>query len=147
MGLVNLANCLKILKQTADPKSKKKAMDLILENFETLHKTRDFLKLPVSNVIEILKSNDLITPSEEDVFNSVKLWVNHDEKKRRNELAQLMSSVRLSLLSLEFIVDDVLMFCLLCEECMVHVRRAIIDKSNHSSIQTDTPRRKKENKA
>ncbi|XP_077294779.1 kelch-like protein 7 [Arctopsyche grandis] len=119
---VNLSNCLKVLTLTDDPKLKQRAMGFILKNFETvsaacikvyatlffsipflfqLHKTQDFLNLPTSTVIEILKSDDLIVPSEENIFNSVKLWVNYDDENRKSDLVQLMSSVRLSLLSTE----------------------------------------------
>lgn len=66
-----------------------------------LYKTQDFLNLPASTVTEILKSDDLIVPSEEVKFNSVKLWINHDEAHRKKDLVQLISSVKLSWLSLE----------------------------------------------
>ncbi|XP_077299497.1 kelch-like protein 25 [Arctopsyche grandis] len=110
-------------------------MNLTLDNFETLHKTQDFLNLPASIVIEILKSDDLLISSEECVFNSVKLWVNHDDANRKIELAQLMRS---------FLVDEVLKFCLLCAECFTSISQAIKDKDNKSSIYRETPRRKKE---
>ncbi|XP_077294879.1 kelch repeat and BTB domain-containing protein 12-like [Arctopsyche grandis] len=121
---LDLSNCLEVFKLT---EMKKKAM---------LHKTQDFLNLPVSTVIEILKSDDLNVPSEEDVFNSVKLWVNCDEASRKNELAQLMSSVRLTILSIEFLVKEVLHFCDSRLECVT----SLIE----SFIRRETPRRKKE---
>ncbi|XP_077294182.1 kelch-like protein 7 [Arctopsyche grandis] len=139
----DLSNCLEVLKSTADSELIKMAMDLTLENFETLHNTQDFLYLPVSNVIKILKSDDLVVASEERVFNGVKLWVNHDYENRKTELAQLMRSVRLSLLSMEFLADDVMTFCLSCAECMTSVRQEIIYKNNRSFIQRETLRRKK----
>ncbi|XP_077283718.1 kelch-like protein 25 [Arctopsyche grandis] len=144
---VDFYNCLEVLKLTGDSKLKKKAMDLTLENFKTLHKTQDFLNLPASSVIEILKSDDLIVPSEEDVFNSVKLWVNYDDASRKIDLAKLMSTVRLSLLSTEFLVEEVMNFCKSCEECVAHLRQIILDKissNNKSFIQRETPRRRKE---
>ncbi|XP_077286932.1 kelch-like protein diablo [Arctopsyche grandis] len=144
--IVNMSNCLKVLKQTEDPELKTMSMDLILDNFETLHKTQDFLKLTVSNVIEILKSDDLNVPSEESVFNAVKLWVNYNDANRKNKLAQLMRSVRLSLLSIEFLIDEVLTFCFSCTECMATIRQAIQDNNNKSSNQRETPRRETINK-
>ncbi|XP_077294025.1 ectoderm-neural cortex protein 1-like [Arctopsyche grandis] len=139
---VDLSNCLEVLKISGDDELLKTAMDLALENFETLQKTEDFLNLPAYNVVQILKSNDLNVPSEEDVFNAVILWINHDEAKRRNELAQLMSSVRLSLLSMAFLVNEVVTFCYSCTECMIAVRQAIVDKNNKYSIQREIPRGK-----
>ncbi|XP_077294952.1 uncharacterized protein LOC143917345 [Arctopsyche grandis] len=124
-------------------KLKTRAMDLTLENFETLHKTQVFLNLPTNTVIEILKSDDLIVPSEEDVFNAVKLWVNHNDANRYIELAQLMGSVRLSLLSTKFLVKEVMTFCHSCAECLTSIRQVIKDKNDKFYIQRDTPRRKK----
>ncbi|XP_077294026.1 kelch-like protein 35 [Arctopsyche grandis] len=134
----------KLLKHNVDWKLKTRAMDLTLENFETLHKTQVFLNLPTNTVIEILKSDDLIVSSEEDVFNAVKLWVNHDDANRKLELVQLMGSVRLSLLSIKFLVDEVMTFCHSCAEYLSSIRQVIKDKDDKSSIQRDTPRRKKE---
>ncbi|XP_077295126.1 kelch-like protein 7 [Arctopsyche grandis] len=141
---VDLSNCLEVFKISGDDELLKKAMDLALENFETLYKTEDFLNLPAYNVTEILKSNDLNVSSEEDVFNAVKLWVNHDDANRKNDLAQLMGSVRLSLFSTKFLYHEVMAFCLSCAECVSTIRQAIIDKDDKSSIQRETPRGKKE---
>ncbi|XP_077294432.1 kelch-like protein 28 [Arctopsyche grandis] len=141
---VDLSNFLEVLKLTGDSELKKSAMDLIVENFETLHKTQNFLNLPASTVIKILKSDNLNMSSEEDVFNSVKLWVNYNDASRKNDLVQMMSSVRLSLLSLEFLVDEVMTFCQSCADCMTSIRQAIKDTNNKSFIQREAPRREKD---
>ncbi|XP_077295866.1 kelch-like protein 7 [Arctopsyche grandis] len=139
---VDLSNCLEILKSTGDSKLLKHVMDLTLKNFETLRKTQDFLNLPVSNAIEILKSNDLLVHSEESVFKAVKLWVNHHDANRKKELAPLMRSVRLSLLSMEFLVNEVMTFCNSCAQCMTTIRQEIINKTDKSFVQRETPRTK-----
>ncbi|XP_077294515.1 kelch-like protein 7 [Arctopsyche grandis] len=140
---VDLSNCLEVLRLTNDSELKTRAMDLTVENFETLHKTQDYLKLPAYTVFEILKSNYLNVLSEEDVFNAVKLWVIYDDANRKNELAQLMRSVRLSLLSMEFFVDEVITFCHSCAECMTTLRQSIKNKNDKFFIQRENPRRKK----
>ncbi|XP_077289480.1 kelch-like protein 28 [Arctopsyche grandis] len=139
---VDLSNCLEVLKSKENSDLKTEAMDLTLGNFETLHKTQDFLNLPVSNVNEILKSDYLNVPSEESIFNAVKLWVNHDNANRKSDLAQLMRSVRLSLLSMEFFIDEVLTFCHSCAECMTTLRQAVKDKNDKSFVPRETPRSK-----
>ncbi|XP_077289479.1 kelch-like protein 28 [Arctopsyche grandis] len=139
---VDLSNCLEVLKSKENSDLKTEAMDLTLGNFETLHKTKDFLNLPVSNVNEILKSDYLNVPSEEVVFNAVKLWVNHDNANRKSDLAQLMRSVRLSLLSMEFFIDEILTFCHSCADCMTTLRQTVKDKNDKSFIPRETPRRK-----
>ncbi|XP_077289477.1 kelch-like protein 24a [Arctopsyche grandis] len=138
---VDLSNCLEVLKSTQDSELKTEAMDLTLGNFETLHKTQGFLNLPLFNLMEILKSNYLNVPSEEDVFNAVKLWVNHDNANRKSDLAELMRSVRLSLLSMEFFIDEVLTFCHSCADCMTTLRQAVKDKNDKSFVPRETPRR------
>ncbi|XP_077289052.1 kelch-like protein 25 [Arctopsyche grandis] len=139
---VNKSNCLNVLKSTEDSELLKKAMDLTLENFETLHKTQGFLNLPLFNVMEILKSNDLFVASEKSVFNAMKLWVNHDDANRKSDLAQLMRFVRLSLLPVEFIVDEVMTFCHSCAECLTTIRQEIIiNKNDKSFVPRETPRR------
>ncbi|XP_077289896.1 kelch-like protein 7 [Arctopsyche grandis] len=130
---VDLSNCLEVLKSTEDSDLKTEAMDLTLNNFETLHKTKDFLNLPLFNVNEILKSNYLNVPSEEDVFNAVKLWANHDNANRKSDLAQLMRS---------FFIDEVLTFCHSCADCMTTLRQAVKDKKDKSFVPRETPRRK-----
>ncbi|XP_077289482.1 kelch-like protein 20 isoform X2 [Arctopsyche grandis] len=139
---VDLSNCLEVLKSKENSDLKTEAMDFTLGNFETLHKTKDFLNLPLFNVNEILKSNYLNVPSEEDVFNAVKLWVNHDNANRKSDLAQLMRSVRLSLLSMEFFIDEVLTFCHSCADCMTTLRQAVKDKNDKSFVPRETPRSK-----
>ncbi|XP_077295970.1 kelch-like protein 7 [Arctopsyche grandis] len=143
---VDLSNCLEVLRLTNDSELKTRAMDLTQENFNTLHKTQDFLKLPASTVIKILKSNYLNVLSEEDVFNAVKLWVIYDDANRKNKFAQVMKSVRLSLLSIEFFIDEVITFCHSCAECMTSLRQEFKDKIDKSTMQRETPRRKKEKK-
>ncbi|XP_077296855.1 kelch-like protein 25 isoform X2 [Arctopsyche grandis] len=118
----------------------------ILENFETLHRTQFFLNLPASTVIEILKSDDLKVPSKEDVFNSVKFWVNYDDASRKNDMVNLISSVRLSLPSIKLLVEEVMKFFNSCTECMTSIRLAILNKISLNSkylIQRETHRRRK----
>ncbi|XP_077294248.1 kelch-like protein 24 [Arctopsyche grandis] len=137
---VDISNCLNVFKLTYDSELKKKAMDLITENFWKLYKTQNFLNLTVSSLIEILKSDYLVVFSEKDVFNSVKLWIQHDNVNRKNKLAQVMSYVRLSLLSIQFLLDEVMTFCHLSTECMTSIKQAIKDKNDKSFIQTETLR-------
>ncbi|XP_077289671.1 kelch-like protein 41 [Arctopsyche grandis] len=113
---IDQKNCLEVLSLSDDPTSRAKAMKLTIDKFKTLHKTPKFLKLPASALAEILKS-DKLNASVNDVFNSVKLWVNSDEMNRRSELAELMTFVKLTLLSTEFVVTEFVDFCLSYPEC------------------------------
>lgn len=50
---------------------------------------------------EIFKSDELNVASEEDVFKSIKLWINVDHENRKSGLFNLMSSVRLTLIPVQ----------------------------------------------
>ncbi|XP_077298978.1 kelch-like protein 20 [Arctopsyche grandis] len=141
---VDLSNCLEAFQLTDDPELQKQAMDLILANFEELYKKPNFFDLVDSELIEIIKSDDLIVTSEEDVFRSVELWVNHDKENRKNKLPQLMSGVRLSLIPLEVLVADVTDFFSSCKECKNPVRNAILNVKSPTS-QKETARKQKPN--
>ncbi|XP_077289919.1 kelch-like protein 25 [Arctopsyche grandis] len=98
---INLNNCLEALTLSNDPTSIEKAMDLTLENFDTLHKTQNFLRLPVNILVDIIKSDILNVSSETFVLNSVKLWVEEDQNKRKPKLEELLSFVKLPALTME----------------------------------------------
>ncbi|XP_077289869.1 kelch-like protein 25 [Arctopsyche grandis] len=103
---VDRTNCLEVLRLSDDKISKRTAMKSTVDNFNTLYKTQDFLSVPVSDLVEILKSDDINVHSEEDVFNAVKLWVNFDLTNRQSELEDLLRIVKLPLLSMEFVVTE-----------------------------------------
>ncbi|XP_077290268.1 kelch-like protein 23 [Arctopsyche grandis] len=122
---IDLSNCLEVLRLSDDQKLKKIALDLTVENFNTLCKITDFLNLPVSIVSEILKSNELNVASEEDVFKSLKLWVNFDDENRRSELLNLMSSVRLTLIPVQRLITEIIPYCYSSLDCMIIVNKAM----------------------
>ncbi|XP_077291281.1 ectoderm-neural cortex protein 1-like [Arctopsyche grandis] len=139
---IDKKNCLEVLTLSDDPTSKEKAMELTISNFKTWHKTSDFLSLPVSVLSEILKSEDTNTESEEDIFESVKLWVNSDKANRRSGLAELFSSVKLSLLSTKFLVSEVADFVSSYPECNTIFKQAL--QSNMCLNQKESlPRQRK----
>ncbi|XP_077289259.1 kelch-like protein 25 [Arctopsyche grandis] len=108
---INSTNSLMFLRLSSlNPDWKKTAMNITTENFSSLYQTATFLRLPLAMVIDILKSDDL-NVSEEEVFKAIKLWINHDESNRRANLFELLSTVRLTLLSLEFLTSEILAYC------------------------------------
>ena len=54
-------------------------------------------------VAELIASDTITVPSEEKVYESVLAWVRHDLPRRRCHLPVLMESVRLPLLSREYL--------------------------------------------
>ncbi|XP_077287998.1 kelch-like protein 25 [Arctopsyche grandis] len=129
---IDETNCLKVLTFSDNPMSIDTALDITIENFKTLYKNPDFLGLPASYLVKVLKSNDINVDSEEQVFDSVKLWVERDVKERKSELAELLGSVQFSLLSMKFLVTEAMSVCSLSPkgiEMFKHRMRSICQSS------------------
>lgn len=67
----------------------------------------EFLNLTPEQVINFIKSDRLLVPSEETIYESVLAWVKFDENIRQEYLSQLMEFVRLPLLSQDYLVQRV----------------------------------------
>ena len=83
-------------------------------SFTMVTKTQSFLELDFLNVANILKSSQLLVTSELEVFNAAEDWINYNSKERSKFSKDLLSKVRLSLLSdhaLKFILQKNSKFC------------------------------------
>ncbi|XP_017774003.1 PREDICTED: kelch-like protein 10 isoform X2 [Nicrophorus vespilloides] len=69
---------------------------------------KEFERLPVEDVIEILGDDDLNVRSEEAVFEAVQKWVEHDIAGRAHHLPDLLKVVRMGNLSAEYLTYSVL---------------------------------------
>lgn len=58
-------------------------------------------------MLELVSSDSLNVPSEEDVYRAVLSWVKHDVDARRQHVPRLMKCVRLPLLSRDFLLGHV----------------------------------------
>ncbi|XP_044308229.1 uncharacterized protein LOC123034708 [Varanus komodoensis] len=74
---------------------------LLIGNFERVIEEGEFLQLEPSTFISLIASSDLAVASELTVYQTVRRWVQAEPSERRPLLLQLMSYVRLSLLTLE----------------------------------------------
>ncbi|XP_077288114.1 kelch-like protein 25 [Arctopsyche grandis] len=116
---IDHTNCLEVLRLSDDPISR------MIQGKGDLHITPSFLSLPATILAEILASEEINVDSEEDDFNSLKLWVNSDEVNRRSELLNLLSLVKFLLLSIQFLVMKSIDFCSLYPECNAIIKQAI----------------------
>ncbi|XP_034526893.1 kelch-like protein 17 isoform X6 [Ailuropoda melanoleuca] len=109
----------------------KAAHRYVLQHFVDVAKTEEFMLLPLKQVLELVSSDSLNVPSEEDVYRAVLSWVKHDVDARRQHVPrkgpaclrgslhwgltpdcgtpapQLMKCVRLPLLSRDFLLGHV----------------------------------------
>ncbi|KAL1131335.1 hypothetical protein AAG570_010953 [Ranatra chinensis] len=83
------------------------ALTYTADHFVEVIKNQEFLMLPTQEVAKIFASDELNVPTEEVIFQALMMWVNHDIEERKSEISELLSLIRLPLLSPSFIVDHV----------------------------------------
>ena len=76
-------------------------------NFQEVMESEEFLELPVNQLIDIIRSDEVNVRSEEQVFNAVMTWVKYNIADRRPHLSQVLEHVRLPLLTPKFLVGTV----------------------------------------
>uniref|UniRef100_A0A8C4YUZ5 BTB domain-containing protein n=1 Tax=Gadus morhua TaxID=8049 RepID=A0A8C4YUZ5_GADMO len=85
----------------------KSAHKYVLQHFVEVSKTEEFMLLPLKQVLDLISSDSLNVPSEEEVYRSVLSWVKHDVDGRRQHVPWLMKCVRLPLLRRDFLMSSV----------------------------------------
>jgi len=76
-------------------------------SFQEVMEHEEFLLLPLSQLIDIISSDELNVRSEEQVFQAVMAWVKYNINERRNHLAHVLQHVRMPLLTPKFLVGTV----------------------------------------
>ncbi|XP_077581076.1 kelch-like protein 40a [Stigmatopora nigra] len=105
-----LGNCLGIFRLGLlldCPRLASTAQEFICERFQVVIRDRDFLQLAETELGLIINSDTLNVDREELVFESLMDWVGHDEKKRVQELPELLHCVRFRLIPLSYFKEKV----------------------------------------
>ncbi|XP_054422616.1 kelch-like protein 4 [Pteronotus mesoamericanus] len=76
-----------------------------MEHFIEVIKNQEFLLLPANEISKLLCSDDINVPDEETIFHALMQWVGHDVQSRQQELATLLSYIRLPLLPPQLLAD------------------------------------------
>lgn len=92
--LADSLNCVSLLKN---------ADSYIRKNFDAFSQTKEFLNLSFAFLNELIRKHDLRVSSEEKVFDAVMNWVKADAE-RQKKLRDLLTGVRMTLLSGQFLV-------------------------------------------
>lgn len=80
----------------------------LMQNYCSVYPTsNEFLQLTVDDLAEILNQDELNVKNEEMVFDSLVRWVDYDPDRRRLCIPNLLPSVRLGLLSTQYVVEKV----------------------------------------
>ncbi|XP_064644346.1 kelch-like protein 18 [Lineus longissimus] len=79
----------------------------IQKYFMEVSKSEEFLALAKVDVIDIVSRDELYVTSEEQVFEAVVAWIKKDLHCRRQDMPELLTKVRLPLLTPQFLSDRV----------------------------------------
>ena len=123
-----------------------RSRQFILANFSALAKTEAFLNLSNTEVKMWISSDEINVSAEEDVFEIILAWINHDSSKRKKYFAELFREVRPVYVSRDFICRDIATsdFVTAHDECLDLVETALklIDSKNfdeHSAPARKSP--------
>eukprot|EP00058_Branchiostoma_floridae_P006359 XP_002591847.1 hypothetical protein BRAFLDRAFT_59929 [Branchiostoma floridae] len=101
-------NCLKMvnLGGMIDPILEADAMSFAMKEFTGVSKTPEFLDLTKGQLTKLISSDDLNAP-EETLYTAVMTWINHDTKKRKKEMRELMELVRFPFMDKMYFLEKV----------------------------------------
>ncbi|XP_005100559.1 kelch-like protein 12 [Aplysia californica] len=105
-----------------------------LRHFHSVIENEEFKTMQFEEVESLVASEDLQVKSEETVYQGVITWVKHEEPVRLKHLPQLLTHVRLSLLSVHFITD------VLDNEILIktsHACRDLVDEAKRYHLRPD----------
>ncbi|GLG94694.1 hypothetical protein R5R35_004288 [Gryllus longicercus] len=79
----------------------------IQKHFRDVSASEEYLLLSRSDLLDIVKRDELCVLSEEQVFEAIMRWVKKDPEARKWDLPQLLSNVRMPLLTPHYLADHV----------------------------------------
>jgi len=85
-----------------------RAQNFILERFEIVSQTDEFLKLAAKEVKKFLSMDDIIVKSEESIFECILRWIRVDEENRRTHFDDLIETVRFPLVTEHYLQSEIL---------------------------------------
>ena len=118
----------------------------INSNFTTVTASKEFLNLPSSGVDEWISSDDIMIDAEENVFEIIIRWIDHDKSERSGKFSELFSHVRLACVSRDYLLSHVVTNDLVKEnaDCLNSVTGALewLDRPTDCYVPRPHPPRK-----
>ncbi|XP_066287073.1 kelch-like protein 24 [Branchiostoma lanceolatum] len=108
-GNLSSKNCLKMVhmgSMLSCPDLEKKAWSYVMRQFSSVSTTPEFLYLTKEQIIKLISSDDL-GASEECVYKAVMAWINHDTRKRKKEMKELMELIRFPFMDRLYFMENV----------------------------------------
>ncbi|XP_068170709.1 kelch-like protein 10 [Antennarius striatus] len=97
-------NCIGVRRFTiSGPQAQHKAHFLLMNRFEEVVSSQEFLELSLQELSDILDSDDLNVDEEKTVYEAAVRWINHEPEQRTSHLPALLSKARLAMSS----TDDI----------------------------------------
>ncbi|XP_078354727.1 kelch-like protein 40 [Oculina patagonica] len=127
------------------------AKKFIHANFTNVAKAEEFLNMPSEEVNQWISSDEINVSAEEDVFNIILAWIDHNKSERKKYFADLFRYVRLIYVSRDFLYNDIATNDLVndnpcCLELVIVAMKAI-DSSNSENVSFLPPRKSLETPA
>ena len=96
-------------------------------NFTSVTASKEFLNLPSSEVEKWISSDEIVIDAEENVFEIIIRWIDHDKNERSGKFSELFSHVRLTCLSRDYLLSHVVTSDLVKEnaDCLDSVTGAL----------------------
>ncbi|GBP29012.1 Kelch-like ECH-associated protein 1 [Eumeta japonica] len=85
---------------------KQKANQFIERHFTQVCREEEFLQLTPSELIALIRKDELNVREETEVYNAVISWVKHDEERRRPRMEHILQAVRCQYLSPSFLKEQ-----------------------------------------
>ena len=97
-----------------------RANTFIEENFMEAAKSEEFLLLPHSDLGELLMNDDIVVTREEDLYELLLKWVEHNRQERIKHFSSLLEKIRLPQINPEFFEEIIATDELITENPEVH---------------------------
>ena len=104
-----------------------KSREFILSNFAAVTESQEFLSLDNQQVVEWISRDDLAVRTEDIIFKAIVWWIQHSKSERKGKFEELFRHVRLSFISRDYLLGDVLANDLVsgCSNCLKLAKDAI----------------------
>ena len=112
-----------------------KTRQFILSNFAAVSESQDFLSLDNQQVVEWICSDDVAVSTEDVIFKVIVRWIQHSKSERKGKFEELFRYVRLSFISRDYLLSDVLANDLVsgCSNCLKLAKDAVEGKCSFQS--------------
>ncbi|XP_078375820.1 kelch-like protein 21 [Oculina patagonica] len=135
-------NCISIYYSVAEKYSCEELIastrKFINSNFTAVAASNDFLNLPSHEVEKWISSDEIVIDAEENVFEIIHRWIDFNESERSVKFGELFRHVRLTTISRDFLIKDIVTNDLVKESsaCLDTVTAALnwIDRSTDCDV-------------